>query len=161
MALGERVAGAASIQANVFTYACALVIHYVQNAGTHVGTRGVAAGHVPATSCGQPTFIHILTNKAIALVPILTMADVGSIRVVAESLGTTVVWQAGVLLTFIHILAVKAIAIHARWTGTEERSRHVCAAGNWMASSILDLALIEVYNLSKMGQCQGNSPEWC
>lgn len=161
MALGEWVADAASIQANVFAYTCALVVHYVQDAGTRVGTRGVAAGHVPATGCGQPTFIHILANKAIALVSILTLADVGPIRIATESLGTTVVWQAGVLLAFVHILAVKAIALHARWTGTVERSRHVCAAGNWMASSILDLALIKVYNLSKMGQCQGNSPEWC
>lgn len=58
------------------------------------------------------------------------------------------------MLAFIHILAVKAIALHAGRAGTEERSKCVRAAGSWMASSILDLALINVYNLSKMGKCQ-------
>lgn len=92
VAIGEWVAEATSIQANVFTHACALVVHHVQDTGTYVGTRGVAAGHVPATGCGQLTFIHILTDKAIALVSNLALADVGSICIAAQSLGTTVVW---------------------------------------------------------------------
>lgn len=161
VALGKRVADATGIQAGAFAHACALIVRQVQDTRTCVGTRGVAAGHVPTTGRGQQTFIHILTNKAIALVSILALADVGSVCVEAQSLRATVVWQGGVLIAFVHILAVKAVALHARCTGTVERSRRVNAARNWMASSILDLALIKVYNLSKMGQCQGNSPKWC
>lgn len=159
VALGKWVADATSIQAGVFTHARALVVHQVQDAQTRVGTRAVAARHVPATGCGQLTFIHVLANKAVTLVSILALADVRPVCVVAHSLGAAVVWQGGVLLTFVHILAVKAITLHARRAGTVEKSRRVSAAGSWMASSILDLALIKVYNLSKMGQCQGNSPK--
>lgn len=161
VALGERMADTTSIQTGVFTHACAPVVHRVQDTRTVVRTRGVAASHVAATGCSQLTFIHILTDKAITLVSIQAVADVGPVCVATQGLGTAVVRQGGVLLTLVHILAVKAIALHARWTGTVERSRCVCAAGNWMASSILDLALIKVYNLSKMGQCQANSPKWC
>lgn len=45
------------------------------------------------------------------------------------------------------------------WASTGERSRRVSADGNWMAASILDLALIKVYNLSKMGKCQDTAPK--
>lgn len=112
--LSEWVADATSIQAGFFTHACAHVVHHIQDTLACVGTRGVAAGHVPATSCGQMTFIHILTNKAVTLVSILALADVGPVCVAAQSLGAAVMWQDGALFTFIHILAVKAIAHHAR-----------------------------------------------
>lgn len=120
VALGEWVADTTCIQAGVFTYACALVIHQVQDTRACVGTRGVAACHVPAAGCSQLTFIHILTDEAITLVSILALANVGPVCIVAQSLGTAVVWQGGVLLTFIHILAVKAIPLHARWARTVE-----------------------------------------
>lgn len=162
VALSQWVAAATSIQAGVPTHACALVIHQANDTPTCVGTRGVVACHVLTTSRAcLLTFVDIHTNKAVTLVSILALTDVGPVCVAAQSLGATVVWQDGIVLTFIHVLAVKAIARHARWAGTVERSRRVSATGNWMASSILDLALIKVYNLSKMGQCQGNSPKWC
>lgn len=88
-------------------------------------------------------------------------AEVGTIGVEAHSLRAAVVWQGRVLLTFVHILAVKAIPLHAHRADTGERSGHVSAVGKWVASSILVLAFLNVYNLSKMGQCQGNSPKMC
>lgn len=155
------MAHAASIHAGDLTHARTLVIHLVQDTRARVGTRGVGARHVPAAGRGQLTFIRILADKAVALVSTLALADIGAVCVAAQSLGAAVVRQGGVLLALIHVLAVKAIALHAGRAGTLERSRRVSAAGNWMASSVLDLALIKVYNLSKMGQCQGNSPTWC
>lgn len=91
VALSKGVAGITSIQTNVFTHTCALIVHHVQITGTHEGTRGVAAGHVPATRCGHLTFIHIITDKTITLVAGLALTDVGSIRIEARRLSTTVV----------------------------------------------------------------------
>lgn len=152
-ALAEGFADAA--QAGVFAHAQAPVVHEPPHAGTGVGTGAVAARHVPAAGRGQLTLIHILADETVPPVAVPAPARVGPLHVEAHGLGAAVVRQRGVALAFVKVLAVEAIALRARRTGTGERSRCVSAAGNQVASSILDLALIKVYNLSKMGQCQG------
>lgn len=93
-ALGQWVAVSTGIQAGLFTHACALVIHQTDDTRADVGTGCVEARHVSATRCGHLTFVQVLTNKAIALVSILARAEVGSIGVVAQSVGAAVMWQA-------------------------------------------------------------------
>lgn len=79
MTLSQLVAGASGIQASVVAHTGASVVHHVQRTRTRVGTKGVVARHVPAASRGQLTFVHILTNKAITMVPIQALADIGPI----------------------------------------------------------------------------------
>lgn len=50
VASGNRVTVATGVQTNVFTHAGPLTVHCAQDTGTHIGTRGVGALHVHATS---------------------------------------------------------------------------------------------------------------
>lgn len=66
--------------------------------------------------------------------------------------------QSCVFITLVHILAIKPRPGHAKGTGTVVGTRGVSASGSWMASSMLGLALINVYKSSKMGQGQEKNP---
>lgn len=161
VALSVDVAAAASVQASVFTHTCPLRIHVSQTTGTTVRTRSVVAGHVLAASGGLLTFIHIVTNDPVTMVSVYTLAEVGAISVEAQCPTAAVVWPDRVQLAFVYILTVKSVPFQTTWADAGEGSRHVSADSNWVASSILVLAFIKVYNLSKMGQCQGSSPKSC
>lgn len=159
--MSMEVAVAASVQARVFTHTCPFQIHISQTTGTTVRTRSVVAGHVLAASCGLLTFIHVITNNTITMVSVYTLAEVGTISVEAQCMTAAVVWPDRVQLAFIYILTMKSVPFHTTWADAGEGSRHVSADSNWVASSILVMAFIKVYNSSKMAQCQGSSPKSC
>ena len=113
VAHGVRVARAAGIEANLLAHAHAFVIRQAEDAGTGVGARAVVARLVRGTGTRRLALIDILTDKAISLVAILALAQVGPVCVLTLGELTAVVGQGGVKGTLVHIRAGKACALSA------------------------------------------------